>query len=76
MREWFDMCICKIDVAILFLMLAFIMTTAIDCERDDTITIELSCWKWSLSFFPLLKRLKENWSEKESMILKPRESSR
>ena len=64
------------DVTILFLMLASIVTMAIDCERDNTITIELSCWRQSLSFFPLLKRLKENWSEKESIILKPRESSR
>ena len=68
------MCICEMNIAISFLMLASIAMMAMDCKRDNSITIELSCWRWSLSFFPLLKRLKENQSEKESIILKPRES--
>jgi len=63
------------DVAILFLMLAFVMTMAVDEERDNSITMLSSCWRWILSFFSLLHKLKEKQSEKLSIILKPRESS-
>ena len=75
MRGWFDMCVYKMDVAILFLILVSIMMMAMDCDKDDLITTESSWWKWNLSFIWLLQRLKENLSEKLSIILKPRESS-
>ena len=42
MRGWFEICVYKMDVAILFLMLAFVVTMAMDCEEDDSITTELS----------------------------------
>jgi len=64
------------DVAILFLMLASVMTMAVDEERDDSITMLSSCWRQILSFFSLSHKLKENQSEKLSKMLKPRESSR
>ena len=66
---------CKMDVAILFLMLASITTIAMDGEVNDSITMLLSCWKWILSFFSLLDKLKKKWSEKLSIILKSGESS-
>jgi len=75
MRGWFEICVCEIDVAILFLMLASVATIAMDCNEDDSITTELSCWRQNLSFFPLLHKLKENLSEKMSITQKPRESS-
>ena len=74
-RDWFEICMCEMDVAILFLMLASIAMMAMDCNEDDSITTESSCWKRNLSFFPLLHKLKENLSEKISITWKPRESS-
>ena len=64
------------DVVMLFLMLASITTMAVDKEEDNSKTILSSCWRWILSFFSLLDKLKEKQSEKLSMILEPRESSR
>jgi len=64
------------DVAILFLMLASVMTMAVDEERDDSITMLSSCWRQILSFFSSSHKLKEKQSEKLSKMLKPRESSR
>jgi len=75
MRGWFDICVYEMDVAILFLMLASVVIMAMDCNKDDSITTELSWWRQNLSFFSLLQRLKENLSKKLSIILKPRESS-
>ena len=63
------------DVAILFLMLASVATMAMDCDEDNSITTESSCWRRNLSFFSLLHKLKENLSEKVSITRKPRESS-
>jgi len=37
------MCMCKIDVAILFLMLASVTTIAVDGKRDNSITMLSSC---------------------------------
>ena len=71
----FGMCVYKMAVAMLFLMLASVTVMAIDVIDDDLITIESSWWRQFLSFFPLLLRLKENWLEKVSMILKPGENS-
>ena len=68
------MCVCKMDVAILFLILASIMMIAMCCDKDDSITTESSWWRRNLSFFSLLQRLKENLSEKLLIILKLRES--
>ena len=71
----FGMCVCKMAVAMLFLMLASVTVIAVDVVDDDLITIESSWWRRFLSFFPLLLRLKENRLEKVSMILKPGENS-
>jgi len=75
MIGWFDICMCKIDVTILFLMLASIATIAVNYNKDNSITTESSWWRQRLSFFFLLQRLKENLSENMSITLKPRESS-
>jgi len=64
------------DVAMLFLMLASVTMMATDKEEDDSKTILSSCWRQILLFFPLLDKLKDKQSEKLSMILEPRESSR
>jgi len=69
-----NVCICKMDVAMLFLILASIIMMAVDGELDDSITM-LSSWRHILSFFSLLHRLKENWSEKLSIILRPGDNS-
>ena len=61
------------DVAISFLMLALVTTIAVEGEENDLRTILSSCWRQILLFFSLLDILKENQSEKLSMILKPRE---
>ena len=66
-------CMCKMDVAISFLMLALVTTIAVEGEENDLRTILSSCWRQILLFFSLLDILKENQSEKLSMILKPRE---
>ena len=63
------------DVVVLFLMLASIMTMAMDCDENDSITTESSWWKQNLSFFSLLHKLKENLSEKMSITQKSGESS-
>jgi len=53
-----------------------IMTTmAVDGESDDSITMLSSCWRYILSFFSLLHKLKENQSEKLSIILRPGDNS-
>ena len=74
-KEWSTKCMCDIDIAMLFLMLTSVTTMAIDGEENDCKTILSSCWKHNLSFFPLLAKLKENWSGKLSTILEPRKSS-
>ena len=71
----FGMCVCKMAVAMLFLMLASVTVIAVEVVDDDLITIESSWWRRFLSFFPLLLRLKENRLEKVSMILEPGENS-
>ena len=71
----FGMCVCKMAVAMLFLMLASVTVIAVDVVDDDLITIESSWWRQFLSFFHLLLRLKENWLEKVSMILEPGDNS-
>jgi len=68
------MYICKIDIAISFLILVSTTMIAVDEERDDLMTMLSSCWRQILSFY-LLHKLKEKQSEKLSMILRPRESS-
>ena len=42
MSGWFEMCVCDMDVAILFLILTSVVMMAMDCESDDSITIESS----------------------------------
>ena len=74
-KGWSTKCMCNIDVTMSFLILASITTIAVYNEEDDCKTILLSCWKCNLSFFPLLAKLKENWSEKLSTILEPGWSS-
>ena len=64
------------DVAMSFLMLASVTMMAMDKEDDNSKTILSSYWRQILSFFSLLDKLKEKWSEKLSMILEPRERSR
>ena len=48
---------------------------AVEGEENNSRTMLSSCWRWILSFFSLLDILKENQSEKLSMILESRESS-
>ena len=67
---------CDIDVVMLFLILASIITMAVDSKEDDCKTILSSCWKYNLLFFSLLTKLKENQSGKLSTILESRKSSR
>ena len=69
-------CVYKIDVAMSFLMLISVTTITVKEEENDLRTILLSCWRQILLFFSLLNILKENQSEKLSMILKPEESSK
>jgi len=71
----FGICVCEMAVAMLFLMLVSITVMAVDVVDDDSITIESSWWRWFLSFFSLLLRLRENQLEKVSMIFKPGENS-
>ena len=73
---WLAICTCKMDVAMLFLMLVSITTMAVEGEENDSRTILSSCWKWISSFLFLVAKLKEKWFEKLSIILEPRESSR
>ena len=75
MRGWLEMCICKIDVVMLFSMLASDAIMAVDWEEEASITIELSWWIRVLLFFPFIQKLKENLSEKVSMIQEPGVSS-
>ena len=73
--RWLVKCTCKMEVAMLFLMLASITTMAVDKDEDDSMTI-LSSWSsWIWPFFSLLFKLKEKQSEKLSIILEPGKSS-
>ena len=74
-RGWLEMCVCEIDVAMSFLMLASGATMAVDWEEKAWITIKSSCWIWDVSLFPFIHRLKENLSEKVSIIWEPGVSS-
>jgi len=42
MRGWFEICMCEMDVAILFLILASVVTMAMNCDENDSITTESS----------------------------------
>ena len=68
MRGWLEGCVCEIDVVMLFLMLASDATMAVDWEEEASITIESSWWIQVLSLFSFIQKLKENLSEKVSMI--------
>jgi len=72
--ELLAICMCEMNVAMSFLMLTSITIIAVDGEVNNSITMLSSCWRWILSFFSLLDKLKEKQSEKLSIILKPRES--
>ena len=74
-KGWSHMWTCDTDVAMLFLMLVSVMMIAVCGEENECNVISSSCWKHVLSFFSLLTKLKENWSEKMSTILEPRLSS-
>ena len=76
MREWLAECMCNIEVAISFLMLASVITRAVDGEEEIQRTISLSSWTQILSFSFLLTKLKEKWSEKLSVKWKPGVNSR
>ena len=69
------MCMCEIDLAMSFLILASVTMIAVKGEENDLRTMLSSCWRWILLFFSLLDILKENWSEKLSIVLEPGESS-
>ena len=62
---------CNIDIAILFLILASVMTRAVDGEEEIQRTISSSSCTRILSFSFLLTKLKEKWSEKLSVKQKP-----
>ena len=65
------MCVCDIDVAILFLTLASIITRACEGTLEDLITTLSSCWMhiFKLLSLCLLNRLKEKKSKKVSITL-------
>ena len=42
MRDWFEIYVCEMNVAILFLMLASIATMAMNYDEDDSTTTESS----------------------------------
>ena len=56
-------------------MLASDVTMAMDCKKEASITIKSSWWMQNLLFFPFMHKLKENLSEKISMIWELRKSS-
>jgi len=62
-------CICNIDVAISFLMLASVTIMVVEGEFDDLIIMLSSCWVRLLLSFCLLCKLNKNRSEKLSIIL-------
>ena len=65
-----------IDVTILFLMLTSDAMMVTDKNEEDSKTISLSNWVHDLSSFFLLNKLKEMWSEKLSITLRPGENSK
>ena len=73
---WLAKCMCDMDVAMSFLILASVTTMAVDREENDFKTRSSSCWKQIVSFFSfLLNKLKEKQSGKLSMILEPGRNS-
>jgi len=72
---WLAMCMCEMDVAMLFLMFISDTTMAVELDEDASRTILSSCWQRIFLFLFLIYKLKENWSEELSIILEPRESS-
>ena len=69
------MCICTIEVATLFLMLAPVTMIVTKGNEEDSKTISLSNCTHDLSSFSLLQTLKEIRSEKLSITLRPGENS-
>ena len=67
--------ICKIDVAMLFLILAFNAIMIVESDKDDSKVKSSSCRAWCLLSFPLSWTLNAMWSEKLSIILSPDENS-
>ena len=74
-RGWLEMCVWEINVAMLFLILVSDAIMAVDWEEEALIIIELSYWIWDLLLFPFIHKLKENLSEKVSIIQEPGVSS-
>ena len=75
MRGMLWMCMCVINVATLFLMLALVAMMAIEKDEEDSKIILLSNCAHDLSFFSLLNTLKKIQSEKLSITLRPGENS-
>ena len=72
---WLAMCTCEMNVAMLFLMLASDTMIVVELNKDASRTILSSCWQQIFLFLFLIDKLKENQSEKLSIILEPGESS-
>ena len=68
-KGWLRMWICKIEVAISFLMLASETTIAVWGDVDTWIVMLSNCWEHDEAFFPLVAKLKENLSGKMSITL-------
>ena len=68
-------CICNIDIAVLFLILASMTTIAVEGEFDNSMIMLSSCWVRVLLPSCLLCRLNTNQSEKLSITLWPGEGS-
>ena len=51
MRGWFEICVCKMDIAISFLILASNVTMAMDCDEEASTTTKLSWWMRNLLLF-------------------------
>jgi len=74
-NSWLAMCTCEMNVAMLFLILASDTMIAVELDKDASRTILSSCWQQIFLFLFLINKLKENQSEKLSIILEPGESS-
>ena len=68
---------CEIDVAILCLMLAFVITRVDWGEKELLRTMLSSSWAWVLYFYFyfLLTKLKQKQLENSSIIRRPGENS-
>ena len=66
---------CAMEVAMLFLILASVAIRVTKGDKENSKVSLSSSWTQNLMSFLLSHTLKEKWSEKMSIILKPGENS-